>query len=167
MGYRGGAPSGSVARVELDFSGSPGRPGVKVLNGLEGKNLNGMDPDDGPGPGVLLYLEFIRRENRKAHEKIGERIAEVETSLGPTHHTAGDPDGHASSGASRFRGPTWYGGQTKPMSKNPRGRPVKCPLPEPIPDSPENIARAILATPPRKREDWKHVREREAGEDLT
>ena len=64
MGYRGGAPSGSVARVELDFSGSPGRPGVRVLNGLEGKNLNGMDPDEGPGPGVLLYLEFIRRENR-------------------------------------------------------------------------------------------------------
>lgn len=44
-----------------------------------------------------------------------------------------------------------------------RGRPVKYPLPEPIPDSPENIARAILATPPRKREDWKHIREREEG----
>lgn len=51
--------------------------------------------------------------------------------------------------------------QTPSVSKSPRGRPVKYPLPEPIPDSPENIARAILATPPRKREDWRHIQERE------
>jgi hypothetical protein len=49
------------------------------------------------------------------------------------------------------------------MTEKPRGRPVKYPLPEPIPDSPENIANAILSTPPKKREDWRHVREREAG----
>lgn len=34
-------------------------------------------------------------------------------------------------------------------------------LPPPIPDTAENIARALLATPPRKREDWKFVQERE------
>lgn len=49
-------------------------------------------------------------------------------------------------------------------SKRPRGRPVKYPLPDPIPDTPENIARALLTTPPRKRKDWKHIREREAAE---
>ena len=45
----------------------------------------------------------------------------------------------------------------------PRGRPVEHPLPEPIPDTPENILKALLATPPRKRKDWKHVKEREAN----
>jgi hypothetical protein len=39
---------------------------------------------------------------------------------------------------------------------------VKYPLPEPIPDSPENIARAVFATPPKKPEEWRHIREREA-----
>ena len=34
----------------------------------------------------------------------------------------------------------------------PRGRPVKkkFTMPEPIPDTPENIARALLTTPPKK-----------------
>ena len=45
--------------------------------------------------------------------------------------------------------------------KRPRGRPVEHPYPEPIPDTPENIAKAILNTPPRKREDWKFAKERE------
>lgn len=45
--------------------------------------------------------------------------------------------------------------------KNPRGRPVEYPLPDPIPDSPENIARALLATPPKKQKEWRHIRERE------
>ena len=44
-----------------------------------------------------------------------------------------------------------------------QGRPAMYPLPDPIPDTPENIARAILSTPPKKREDWKHVQEREAN----
>ena len=34
-------------------------------------------------------------------------------------------------------------------------------MPEPIPDTPENIMKAILATPSRKREDWKFVQKRE------
>ena len=44
----------------------------------------------------------------------------------------------------------------------PRGRPVKYPLPDPIPDTPENIAKAILATPPKKRQEWQHDQKREA-----
>ncbi len=43
-----------------------------------------------------------------------------------------------------------------------RGRPVKYPLPAPIPDTPENIAKAILATPPKKQNEWRHIRERDA-----
>ena len=32
-----------------------------------------------------------------------------------------------------------------------RGRPVKNTMPESIPDTPENIARALLTTPPKKK----------------
>ena len=45
--------------------------------------------------------------------------------------------------------------------KRPRSRPVENPLPEAIDDSPENVMRAILATPPRKDEDWKYLKEAE------
>ena len=45
-----------------------------------------------------------------------------------------------------------------------RGRPVEHPLPEPIPDTPENIMKAFVSTPPRKREDWKFVQEREQSD---
>lgn len=49
------------------------------------------------------------------------------------------------------------------MSDKPkRGRPVKYPLPEPIPDTPENIARVLLATPPKKRKDWRYLKKRDA-----
>ena len=34
--------------------------------------------------------------------------------------------------------------------KKSRGHPVEKPMPEPIPDSPENVMRAILATPPKR-----------------
>ena len=46
-----------------------------------------------------------------------------------------------------------------------RGRPVKHAMPEPIPDTPENIMKAFLKTPPRKREDWKFVQERDKKTD--
>jgi len=51
------------------------------------------------------------------------------------------------------------------MTKNSRGcrgRPVKYEMPEMILDTPENIAHALLATAPKKREEWRHIREREA-----
>ena len=33
--------------------------------------------------------------------------------------------------------------------------------PEPIPDDPNNVLKAILNSPPRKREDWRYLREYE------
>ena len=48
--------------------------------------------------------------------------------------------------------------------KKPRGRPVEHKLPDPIPDTPENIMKAFLK-PPKKREDWKFVQEREEKTD--
>ncbi len=40
--------------------------------------------------------------------------------------------------------------------KRPRGRPVTRRMPESIPDSPENIARAIMAGPPKV--EWDYLR---------
>ena len=42
--------------------------------------------------------------------------------------------------------------------KRPRGRPVVYKPPERIPDIPENIMKAILATPPKKHEEWDHIK---------
>ena len=47
----------------------------------------------------------------------------------------------------------------KSEPKRPRGRPVEKTLPEPIDDDPKNVMRAILATPLRKKEDWRFMRE--------
>ena len=48
-------------------------------------------------------------------------------------------------------------------AKKPRGRPVKYPMAEPIPDTPGNIMKTFLRAPPRKREDWEFAKEREQG----
>ena len=32
-------------------------------------------------------------------------------------------------------------------------------MPEPIPDSPESVARAILGTPPKARDEWRFTQE--------
>lgn len=45
--------------------------------------------------------------------------------------------------------------------KRPRGRPVENHLPEPIPDTPENIARAIMQGPPK--EDWDYLKRESSG----
>ena len=50
---------------------------------------------------------------------------------------------------------------SKKPKKAKRGRPVEYPMPEPIPDTPENIMKAFLKTPPRKREEWKFFQERD------
>ena len=42
----------------------------------------------------------------------------------------------------------------------PRGRPVKNTMPESIPDTPENIARALLTTPPKKEDEWDYLKDR-------
>ena len=41
-------------------------------------------------------------------------------------------------------------------AKKPRGRPPKLVMPDPIPDTPENIARAILRRPPK--EEWDYLK---------
>ena len=47
----------------------------------------------------------------------------------------------------------------KAKPKRPHGRPPK-PMPDRIPDTPENIMRALLATPPKKREEWDYLKEK-------
>ena len=32
-------------------------------------------------------------------------------------------------------------------------------MPEPIPDTPENVAKAILSTPPKKEGEWEYLKE--------
>ena len=42
--------------------------------------------------------------------------------------------------------------------KRTRGRPVEKPLPAPIPDTPENVARALLTTPPKDDGEWDYLK---------
>ena len=44
------------------------------------------------------------------------------------------------------------------MTERKRGRPVERPMPEPIPDTPENIMRAILTTPPKRDDEWEYLK---------
>lgn len=46
------------------------------------------------------------------------------------------------------------------MAKRKRGRPAK-PMPDAIPDTPENIARALLFSPPKEGDDWEYLKEDE------
>lgn len=49
------------------------------------------------------------------------------------------------------------------MSDRPkRGRPQEREWPDPIDAEPEDIARAVLATPPKKRDEWRYLQEAEA-----
>ncbi len=43
------------------------------------------------------------------------------------------------------------------MPKRKRGRPPK-PMPDLIPDTPENVALALLTTPPKREDEWKYLR---------
>lgn len=38
----------------------------------------------------------------------------------------------------------------KPQPRAPKGRPVKYPMPEPIPDTVENVLKAVFSGPPKK-----------------
>ena len=55
----------------------------------------------------------------------------------------------------------------QPDDRNRRpGRPVVNVMPEPIPDTPENVLRAVLAMPEMKADDWEYMkRKRERGRD--
>ena len=48
--------------------------------------------------------------------------------------------------------------QPEPVPKRGRGRPVEREWPEPIPDTPENIARALMAGPPKAEEGWEYLK---------
>ena len=50
-------------------------------------------------------------------------------------------------------------GTPAPRSKQPRGRPIKNTMPELIPDTAENIARALLTTPPKDEGDWDYLKD--------
>ena len=41
--------------------------------------------------------------------------------------------------------------------KKPTGRPPN-PLPDRIPDTPENIMRVLVSTPPKKRREWRYLK---------
>ena len=47
----------------------------------------------------------------------------------------------------------------KNEQKRRRGRPVKYVMPEPIDATPEQLAKAVLFTPPKKPEDWKFMQD--------
>ena len=49
-----------------------------------------------------------------------------------------------------------------PTGKKKRGRPPK-PMPEPISDTWENVAKALLETPPNQRDEWDYLKERDAS----
>ena len=54
--------------------------------------------------------------------------------------------------------------EAKPEPKRKRGRPRSSrihDMPEQIPDSPENVALAILTTPPKREEDWEYLKPRD------
>ena len=42
--------------------------------------------------------------------------------------------------------------------KRRRGRPAR-PMPEQIPDTPENVAFALMNTPPKKQDEWDYLKE--------
>ena len=43
--------------------------------------------------------------------------------------------------------------------KRPRGRPVEKRWPDQIPDTPENVAKALVKAKSKKRSDWKYLKE--------
>ena len=49
-----------------------------------------------------------------------------------------------------------------PRRKKRRGRPP-LPMPESIPDTPENVARAVLNTRPKKADEWRYIKDYKEG----
>ena len=45
------------------------------------------------------------------------------------------------------------------MTDRKRNQPAKSVLPDPIPDTPENIMQAILTTPPKDPDEWRYLQE--------
>ena len=51
----------------------------------------------------------------------------------------------------------------KPTKGKKAGRPPTLTMPEPIPDTPENVADAMMRTPPRKPNEWKFMQRQKKG----
>ena len=51
------------------------------------------------------------------------------------------------------------------MATKRRDRPAKRDMPEPIPDTPDNIARALLTSPPREPDEWRYDTDRCENQD--
>ena len=47
----------------------------------------------------------------------------------------------------------------KSEPKRKRGRPVKYTMPEPIDATPEEVAKVLMRTPPKKPQDWKFMQD--------
>ena len=45
------------------------------------------------------------------------------------------------------------------MTDRKPSRPADSDLPEPIPDTPENIMKAILDTPPKRADEWRYLQD--------
>ena len=50
----------------------------------------------------------------------------------------------------------------KSAKKRPRGRPVEKQWPARIPDTPANVAKALVRARPKKRDEWKYLKEAKA-----
>ena len=50
----------------------------------------------------------------------------------------------------------------KSTKKRSRGRPVEKRWPDRIPDTPENVARALVRAKPKKQDEWKYLKEAKA-----
>ena len=48
----------------------------------------------------------------------------------------------------------------KATPKRPPGRPITKTMPAPIPDTLENVARAIMQTPPKPKGEWRYIKDR-------
>ena len=49
------------------------------------------------------------------------------------------------------------------QTERPRGRPATRRWPDPIPNTPESVARAIMAGPPKAAGEWRYLREHQAA----
>lgn len=49
-------------------------------------------------------------------------------------------------------------------AKRKRGRRAKRTMPDPIPDTPDNIMRAIVNTPPKTDDEWRYLTEDTTGD---
>ena len=50
----------------------------------------------------------------------------------------------------------------QPVKSKKAGRPPTLTMPEPIPDTPENVAEAMMRTPARKPGEWKYMQNKSA-----